>query len=133
MPDVKFAEAIHAWDGGENGPQEGYLTFSEGARIQIIEEHGADDWWHGKLNGVEGWFPASFVTTVPAADLTSIVVQSLRESYASPRQAQQSLTSLRGAGLGASQLLPTLESSAHQGGSGGDALPEAGKTPHLEA
>jgi amphiphysin len=40
---------------------EGDLTFKAGDRIEIIKKGGdANEWWIGKLNGVQGQFPANY-------------------------------------------------------------------------
>jgi amphiphysin len=37
---------------------DGDLSFSAGDRIEIVEKTAsAEDWWTGKLNGVQGVFP----------------------------------------------------------------------------
>lgn len=41
---------------------EGDLSFNTGDRIEIVEKTGsAEDWWTGKLNGVQGVFPGNYV------------------------------------------------------------------------
>ncbi|KAJ2035555.1 BAR adaptor protein Hob1 [Coemansia sp. RSA 922] len=42
---------------------EGDLSFKEGDRIELVHRaESKDDWWTGKLNGVEGVFPGTYVT-----------------------------------------------------------------------
>ncbi|KAH9820588.1 hypothetical protein DFH28DRAFT_629898 [Melampsora americana] len=41
---------------------EGDLNFSAGDRIEVIKKtESVDDWWTGRLNGVEGVFPGNYV------------------------------------------------------------------------
>ncbi|KAJ3997901.1 BAR-domain-containing protein [Lentinula boryana] len=41
---------------------EGDLSFNTGDRIEIVEKTtSAEDWWTGKLNGVQGVFPGNYV------------------------------------------------------------------------
>ncbi|MBW0539401.1 hypothetical protein O181_079116 [Austropuccinia psidii MF-1] len=43
---------------------EGDLSFSAGDRIELIKRtESEEDWWTGKLNGVEGIFPGNYVQT----------------------------------------------------------------------
>jgi amphiphysin len=40
---------------------EGDLTFQAGDRIEIVRKgDGANEWWVGKLNGLQGQFPANY-------------------------------------------------------------------------
>ena len=55
--------SLHAWNGeGTSGAAGGYLLFGIGARLDVLEEGEAGDWWWGRLDGKEGWFPSSFCT-----------------------------------------------------------------------
>ena len=40
---------------------EGDLTFKTGDRIEVVKKgEDGNEWWVGKLNGVEGQFPANY-------------------------------------------------------------------------
>lgn len=40
---------------------DGDLSFNAGDRIELVEKtDSAEDWWTGKLNGVQGVFPGKF-------------------------------------------------------------------------
>jgi amphiphysin len=40
---------------------DGDLSFSTGDRIEIVEKTASsEDWWTGKLNGVQGVFPGKY-------------------------------------------------------------------------
>ncbi|KAJ2879011.1 BAR adaptor protein Hob1 [Coemansia aciculifera] len=42
---------------------DGDLSFKEGDRIELVQRADSkDDWWTGRLNGVEGVFPGTYVT-----------------------------------------------------------------------
>ena len=50
-PAEPMARALYAFD----GQQQGDLTFREGDIITIVQKTDSqDDWWTGKLNGVQG-------------------------------------------------------------------------------
>merc|ERR1712185_85020 len=57
---VKIAVAQHAWTGDGGNGDSRYLTFSAGARIEVVTIREAGGWWAGKLDGKFGWFPSSF-------------------------------------------------------------------------
>ena len=58
---VKVAIAQQAFDASNMpGAQGTYLTFSKGARIEVLQEGEPGAWWRGKLDGAEGWFPVGF-------------------------------------------------------------------------
>ena len=59
-PMVKIAVAQHAWTGDGGNGDSRYLTFSAGARIEVVTIREAGGWWAGKLDGKFGWFPSSF-------------------------------------------------------------------------
>lgn len=41
---------------------DGDLTFKTGDRIEIVKKtESQEDWWTGRLNGVEGVFPGNYV------------------------------------------------------------------------
>jgi len=41
---------------------EGDLAFRAGDRIQVVERtESSEDWWTGKLNGMQGVFPGNYV------------------------------------------------------------------------
>ena len=57
---LRTAVALHSWNGqGTSGEAGGYLVFAEGARIEMLDEGGAGDWWQGGLGGV-GVVPIKF-------------------------------------------------------------------------
>ncbi|KAJ3329189.1 hypothetical protein HDU76_008442 [Blyttiomyces sp. JEL0837] len=45
-----------------NGERDGDLSFRKGDQITILQKN-ANDWWLGRINGVEGVFPANYVQT----------------------------------------------------------------------
>ena len=59
---VKVAVAQYAWTGSGGSGDSRYLTFSAGARIEVVEVRETGGWWAGKLDGKLGWFPSSFCT-----------------------------------------------------------------------
>ncbi len=44
--------------------QEGDLELKEGELLTLIEAPTGGEWWKGTVNGVEGWFPKSYVNYV---------------------------------------------------------------------
>ena len=62
----KHAIALHPYCGTSSGGR--YLSFSAGARIEVVEEREVGGWWAGKLGGKLGWFPSSYcrVESAPA-------------------------------------------------------------------
>lgn len=50
--------ALHAWSGMKNN----HLSFNQGDVIVVSEKQ--NDWWFGKLDGMSGWFPKSYVTAI---------------------------------------------------------------------
>ncbi|KAJ2657715.1 BAR adaptor protein Hob1 [Coemansia sp. RSA 1200] len=58
-PAVQYVTAIYDYAGQADGD----LVFKEGDRIQLVERtESKDNWWTGRLNGVEGIFPGTYVT-----------------------------------------------------------------------
>ena len=55
------AVATDSWDStGMGGEAAGYLSFEEGAHIEVVEEGEPGGWWKGMVGGKTGWYPASF-------------------------------------------------------------------------
>ncbi|KAJ8400295.1 hypothetical protein AAFF_G00396780, partial [Aldrovandia affinis] len=50
------AQALCSWE----AQTDSHLSFSKDAMITVLEQQ--EEWWLGELNGMQGWFPASFVT-----------------------------------------------------------------------
>ncbi|ORX69311.1 hypothetical protein DL89DRAFT_224241 [Linderina pennispora] len=58
-PRPQFVVAIYDYA----AQAEGDLSFREGDRIELVQRTAAkDDWWTGRLNGVTGVFPGTYVT-----------------------------------------------------------------------
>jgi amphiphysin len=56
---AKKVHAIALYD--YKAQAEGDLTFKTGDRIEVIKKGEAEnEWWVGRLNGVEGQFPANY-------------------------------------------------------------------------
>ncbi|KAJ2886933.1 BAR adaptor protein Hob1 [Coemansia asiatica] len=56
---VQHVEALYDYTAQADGD----LTFKEGDRIELVKRTEAkDDWWTGRLNGVVGVFPGTYVT-----------------------------------------------------------------------
>jgi amphiphysin len=56
-PGVQYVVALYDFEAQADGD----LSFSTGDRIEIVEKTAsAEDWWTGKLNGVQGVFPGGF-------------------------------------------------------------------------
>ncbi|KAI9505973.1 hypothetical protein BX070DRAFT_187033 [Coemansia spiralis] len=56
---VQFVDALYDY----NAQAEGDLSFREGDRIELLERSPSkNDWWTGRLNGVTGVFPGTYVT-----------------------------------------------------------------------
>ncbi|KAJ1822375.1 BAR adaptor protein Hob1 [Coemansia sp. RSA 2599] len=56
---VQYVEALYDYA----AQAEGDLSFKEGDRIELVKRTEAkDDWWTGRLNGVVGVFPGTYVT-----------------------------------------------------------------------
>ncbi|KPP71508.1 hypothetical protein Z043_109569, partial [Scleropages formosus] len=56
------AQALCSW----MAKTENDLTFSKDDMITVLEEQ--DNWYLGELDGVQGWFPKSYVTLLPGRD-----------------------------------------------------------------
>ncbi|KAJ3724298.1 BAR-domain-containing protein [Lentinula guzmanii] len=57
-PKPQFVVALYDF----TAQAEGDLSFNTGDRIEIVEKTAsAEDWWTGKLNGVQGVFPGNYV------------------------------------------------------------------------
>jgi len=54
MPNV-FARTLYSF----KGKKDSYLSFSKGEVITLHEQQ--DQWSYGELNGLQGWFPNSYV------------------------------------------------------------------------
>ncbi|KAJ5524252.1 hypothetical protein N7513_009370 [Penicillium frequentans] len=58
-PTTTFVTALY--DFGGQGPDD--LSFREGDRIKLVRKtDSTDDWWEGDLQGVQGFFPANYVS-----------------------------------------------------------------------
>ena len=56
------AQALCSW----TAKTDNHLNFSKDDMITVLEQQ--DSWWLGALNGVQGWFPKSYVTVLSSAD-----------------------------------------------------------------
>jgi amphiphysin len=55
---VQYVVALYDFEAQADGD----LSFSTGARIEIVERTAStEDWWTGTLNGVQGVFPGGFL------------------------------------------------------------------------
>ena len=63
---ARVAVAQYAWSGSNSSEDNKYLSFTAGARIEIVEEREEGGWWAGRLEGRLGWFPSSFCTVESA-------------------------------------------------------------------
>lgn len=59
MPQLPCAKAIHSYEGKEPGD----LKFSKGDLI-ILRRQVDENWFHGEVNGVHGFFPSNFVQII---------------------------------------------------------------------
>ncbi|PPQ67408.1 hypothetical protein CVT25_005987 [Psilocybe cyanescens] len=57
-PQVKYVVALYDFAAQADGD----LSFNAGDRIELVEKaESAEDWWTGRLNGVQGVFPGNYV------------------------------------------------------------------------
>ncbi|KAF8912890.1 hypothetical protein CPB84DRAFT_1759797 [Gymnopilus junonius] len=57
-PQIKYVVALYDFAAQADGD----LSFAAGDRIELIEKtESAEDWWTGRLNGVQGVFPGNYV------------------------------------------------------------------------
>ncbi|XP_063039904.1 intersectin-2b isoform X2 [Engraulis encrasicolus] len=56
------AQALCSW----TAKTDNHLNFQKDELITVLEQQ--DSWWLGELNGVQGWFPKSYVTVIGQAD-----------------------------------------------------------------
>ncbi|KAH9486711.1 Protein hob1 [Psilocybe cubensis] len=57
-PEVKYVVALYDFTAQADGD----LSFNAGDRIELVEKaESAEDWWTGRLNGVQGVFPGNYV------------------------------------------------------------------------
>uniref|UniRef100_A0A8K9XTT5 Intersectin 2b n=1 Tax=Oncorhynchus mykiss TaxID=8022 RepID=A0A8K9XTT5_ONCMY len=59
------AQALCSW----TAKTESHLNFSKDDVIRVLEQQ--DSWWLGELNGVQGWFPKTYVTLLEDNDNTT--------------------------------------------------------------
>uniref|UniRef100_A0AAY4AC89 Intersectin 2b n=1 Tax=Denticeps clupeoides TaxID=299321 RepID=A0AAY4AC89_9TELE len=59
------ARALCSW----TAKTDNHLNFSKDDVITVLEQQ--ESWWLGQLNGVQGWFPKSYVTVLSASDIKS--------------------------------------------------------------
>ncbi|XP_028829650.1 intersectin-2b isoform X2 [Denticeps clupeoides] len=57
------ARALCSW----TAKTDNHLNFSKDDVITVLEQQ--ESWWLGQLNGVQGWFPKSYVTVLSASDM----------------------------------------------------------------
>ncbi len=55
------AQALCSW----TAKTDNHLNFSKDDMITVLEQQ--ENWWLGELNGVQGWFPKSYVTVLSAS------------------------------------------------------------------
>ncbi|KAF8203738.1 hypothetical protein BJ912DRAFT_940947 [Pholiota molesta] len=57
-PQIKYVVALYDFAAQTDGD----LSFNAGDRIELVEKtESAEDWWTGRLNGVQGVFPGNYV------------------------------------------------------------------------
>lgn len=57
-PPKQYVVALYDFDAQANGD----LSFKAGDRIEVVEKTASsEDWWTGKLNGIQGVFPGNYV------------------------------------------------------------------------
>ncbi|KDR85224.1 hypothetical protein GALMADRAFT_233945 [Galerina marginata CBS 339.88] len=57
-PQIKYVVALYDFAAQTDGD----LSFNSGDRIELVEKtESAEDWWTGRLNGVQGVFPGNYV------------------------------------------------------------------------
>ncbi|KAF9569792.1 BAR-domain-containing protein [Agrocybe pediades] len=57
-PQIKYVVALYDFTAQTDGD----LSFNAGDRIELVEKtESTEDWWTGKLNGVQGVFPGNYV------------------------------------------------------------------------
>ncbi|PPQ95640.1 hypothetical protein CVT26_008669 [Gymnopilus dilepis] len=62
-PQVKYVVALYDFAAQADGD----LSFSAGDRIELVEKtESAEDWWTGRLNGVQGVFPGAYLLNFAA-------------------------------------------------------------------
>jgi len=54
-------------------PESGDLPFEAGATILVLSKE--DDWWRGRVNGVEGIFPSAYVQSIDDEQPASVPAQ----------------------------------------------------------
>ncbi|XP_064809278.1 intersectin-2-like isoform X2 [Oncorhynchus masou masou] len=64
------AQALCSW----TAKTESHLNFSKDDVIRVLEQQ--DSWWLGELNGVQGWFPKTYVTLLGDDDNTTALTYS---------------------------------------------------------
>ncbi|KAF6766426.1 hypothetical protein DFP72DRAFT_866466 [Ephemerocybe angulata] len=58
VPQVQYVTAVYDFD----AQAEGDLSFRAGDRIEIVKKtQSQEDWWTGRVNGLEGVFPGNYV------------------------------------------------------------------------
>ncbi|KAK6304783.1 hypothetical protein J4Q44_G00253690 [Coregonus suidteri] len=81
------AQALCSW----TAKTESHLNFSKEDVIRVLEQQ--DSWWLGELNGVQGWFPKTYVTLLGDNDNTTALTYS-DESEASDAAQQEEYVAL---------------------------------------
>uniref|UniRef100_A0AAY4AC93 Intersectin 2b n=1 Tax=Denticeps clupeoides TaxID=299321 RepID=A0AAY4AC93_9TELE len=71
------ARALCSW----TAKTDNHLNFSKDDVITVLEQQ--ESWWLGQLNGVQGWFPKSYVTVLSATNLKMLPYVALYR-YESP-------------------------------------------------
>lgn len=46
-----------------------HLNFSKDDVITVLEQQ--ENWWLGELNGIQGWFPKTYVMVLNSSDLSA--------------------------------------------------------------
>ncbi|XP_042181126.1 intersectin-2b [Oncorhynchus tshawytscha] len=77
------AQALCSW----TAKTESHLNFSKDDVIRVLEQQ--DSWWLGELNGVQGWFPKTYVTLLGDNDNTTALTYSPPDEVESSDAAQQ--------------------------------------------
>nr|XP_023842069.1 intersectin-2 [Salvelinus alpinus] len=77
------AQALCSW----TAKTESHLNFSKEDVIRVLEQQ--DSWWLGEVNGVQGWFPKTYVTLLGDNDNTTALTYSPPDEVEASDAAQQ--------------------------------------------
>ncbi|XP_071238377.1 intersectin-2-like [Salvelinus alpinus] len=77
------AQTLCSW----TAKTESHLNFSKEDVIRVLEQQ--DSWWLGEVNGVQGWFPKTYVTLLGDNDNTTALTYSPPDEVEASDAAQQ--------------------------------------------